>query len=163
MFRTGDHLKKIRITINKGSPGKKFPIFNSPESLYVWLNDPELQVTPRMDPSLGSIVLLRPGETMEVEWMGCEFINDGGRVFRVDQVRLAKTMKVKSLALNNVIGIHNGWITEEIFSFKSGSDEVIKRTKLTIKSKHKFNIGEIFESRGLLDKDDYENGPQDIN
>jgi len=156
-------VKKIRITINKGSTGKKFLIFNSPESLYVWLNDPELQNSPRMDPSLGSIVLLRPGETMEVEWMGCEFIDDGNHVFRVDQVRLAKTMKVKSLALNNVIGIHNGWTTDNIISFKSGSDLDSKRIKLTDKSKHKFNIDEIFESRGMNEKDDHVVESGDIN
>lgn len=155
-------MKKVRITINKGSIGKKIPIFNSPESLYVWLNDPELQVAPRMDPSLGSIVFLRPGETMEIEWMGCEFINDGGRVFRVDQIRLAKTMKVKSLALNNVVGIHSGWITDDIISFKSGGDVDTKRTRLTHKSKHKFNIDEIFETRGLIEKDDYKVEPQDL-
>lgn len=156
-------MKKIRITVNKGSTGKKFPIFNSPESLYVWLNDPELQSSPRMDPSLGSIVVLRPGETMEVEWMGCEFINDGGQIFRVDQVRLAKTMKVKSLALNNVVGIHSGWTTDDTLSFRSGNDNDSKRTKLTNKSKHKFDIKEIFESRGMIEKDDHVVEPDDIN
>lgn len=158
-------MKKVRITVNKGSLGKKFPIFNSPESLYVWLNDPELQAAPRMDSSLGSIIFLRPGETMEVEWMGCEFINDGGNIFRVDHVRLAKTMKVKSLALSNVVGIHSGWITSDIISFKSGSDQLTKRTRLTDKSKHKFDINEIFESRGLSEKDekdDYKVESQDL-
>lgn len=147
-------MKKVRINVNKGSSGKKFPIFNSPESLYVWLNDPELQTASRMDPSLGSIIFLRPGETMEVEWMGCEFISDDGSIFRVDHVRLAKTMKVKSLALNNVVGIHSGWVTSDIISFKSGSDQLIKRTRLTNKSKHKFDIENLFVSRGIIEEED---------
>lgn len=147
-------MKKIRIVINKGSLGKKFPIFNSPESLYVWVNDPELRATSQVDPDLGSMVTLKPGETMEVEWIGCEFIDDGDSVIRIDQVRLAKTMKAKLLSSNNIIGIHTGWMTENMISFKSGSDDIIKRTRLTNKSKHKFNIGEIFASKGLLEKDE---------
>jgi hypothetical protein len=146
-------LKKIRIVINKGTSGKKFFIFNSPESLYVWINDPELREALRIDPDLGSVVTLKPGETMEVEWVGCEFIDDGDNVIRIDQIRLAKTMKAKLLSSNKVIGIHAGWTTEDMISFKNGSDDIIKRTRLTNKSKHKFNIGEIFESRGLLEKD----------
>lgn len=146
-------MKKIRIVINKGAPGKKFFIFNSPESLYVWINDPELREATRIDPDLGSIVTLKPGETMEIEWVGCEFIDDGDNVIRIDQIRLAKTMKAKLLSSNKVIGIHAGWTTEDMISFKSGSDDIIKRTRLTNKSKHKFNINEIFESRGLLEKD----------
>ena len=147
-------MKKIRIVINKCSLGKKFPIFNSPESLYVWVNDPELRAASRVDPDLGSIVTLKPGETMEVEWIGCEFIDDGDNVIRVDQVRLAKTMKAKLLSSNNVIGIHTGWMTEDTISFKSGSDDIIKTTRLTNKSKHKFNISEIFASKGLLETDE---------
>jgi len=146
-------LKKIRIVINKGASGKKFFIFNSPESLYVWINDPELREASRIDPDLGSVVTLKPGETMEIEWVGCEFIDDGDNVIRIDQVRLAKTMKAKLLSSNKVIGIHAGWTTEDMISFKKGSDDIIKRTRLTNKSKHKFNIDEIFESRGLLEKD----------
>jgi len=90
---------------------------------------------------------------MEIEWVGCEFIDDGDNVIRIDQVRLAKTMKAKLLSSNKVIGIHAGWTTEDMISFKKGSDDIIKRTRLTNKSKHKFNIDEIFESRGLLEKD----------
>ena len=146
-------MKKIRIVINKGASGKKFFIFNSPESLYVWINDPELREASRIDPDLGSVVTLKPGETMEIEWVGCEFIDDGDNVIRIDQIRLAKTMKAKLLSSNKVIGIHAGWTTGDMISFKNGSDDIIKRTRLTNKSKHKFNIGEIFESRGLLEKD----------
>ena len=147
-------MKKIRITIKKNSLGRKFQVFNSPEALYIWLHDPELQAMEKLDSSLGSTIILRPSETMEVEWMGCEFIDDGDNVIRVDQVRLAKTMKAKLLSSNNVIGIHTGWMTEDMISFKSGSDDIIKRTRLTNKSKHKFNISEIFASKGLLETDE---------
>ena len=156
-------MKKVRITVGKGSTGKKFPIFNSPESLYVWMHDPELKSSSKLDPTLGSMITLRPGETMEVEWLGCEFISEENRHIRIDHIRLAKNVKVKTTTFNNVVGIHSGWIIEEIISFKSGSDETTKRTKLTSKSKHKFDIKNLFAVRGLLDDvDDQKLKQQDL-
>lgn len=143
--------------------GKKFPIFSSPEALYVWLNDPELKSAPKLDPTLGSTIFLRPGEIMEIEWLGCEFFQENSKIYQIDQIRLAKTMKIKALDLNKVVGVHSGWTTREIISFKSGDDEDVRRQKLSQNSKHKFNIEELFEARGLLDKDeDIKIEPQDL-
>jgi len=156
-------VKKVRITLNKDSLIKKIPVFNSPESLYVWLNDPELQAQERLDPTLGSTINLKKGETMEIEWMGCEFIKEDSYIFRIDEIRLAKTIIVPSLKKSNLVGVHNGWINEEIISFKSGTKSGIKRTRLTQKSKHEFNIEELFSSRGLQEKDsDHAVEPQDL-
>jgi len=157
-------MKKIRITVKKGSMGKKFPIFNSPEALYVWLNDPELQTAQRLDPSLGSTVFLRPGEIMEVEWLGCEFFQEDGQAFCLNHVRLAKTMKIKGLDVNKIVGVHSGWVINNILSFSSGGDDDVKRLKLTSKSKHKFNIEELFLARGLMadDEDKREIDPASI-
>ena len=104
-------MKKIRITVNRGLSGKKFPVFNSTESLYVWLNDPEIKSTPDLDPSLGTVVHLRNGETMEVEWRGCEFVyEDNKLLFRADLIRLCKEIKINAPILKPLIGIHAGWV-----------------------------------------------------
>jgi hypothetical protein len=142
-------VKKIRITVNKGSKGKKFPVFNSPESLYVWMYDEELREASKLDPSLGVMINLRPGEVMEVEWMGCEYVHEESFQFRVDQVRLAKTMQVKSISKTRLVGVYGGWTSEDVLTFKSCKDEDVKITKLTPKSKHKFDIHELFESRSM--------------
>jgi len=146
-------MKKVRMTVDKDSSGKKIPVFSSPESLYVWLHDPELQDSQKIDPTFGSMIMLRPGEVMEVEWMGCEYVYEEQRTIRIDQIRLAKTIKIKSLKSSGVIGVHSGWTSEEIISFKSGTDGEIKRSKLTKKSKHKFNIQELFSVKGLESKE----------
>jgi hypothetical protein len=100
---------------------------------------------------------------MEVEWMGCEFIHEDGKFLRIDQIRLAKTINVKSFKANNVVGVYKGWVTEEIIPFKSGSDDDIKRTKLTERSKHKFNIQELFAARGIEEKEEQHSvEPQDL-
>lgn len=155
-------MKKVRITVKKGSQGKKFPIFNSPEALYVWLNDPELQAAPRLDPTLGSTIFLRPGEVMEIEWLGCEFFQEGKKTFQVDQIRLAKTMRIKSLDVNKIVGVHSGWTTQDIIHFKSGDDQDTKRLKLTPKSKHKFDIEELFQARGFEKEEESKIEPKDL-
>lgn len=158
-------MKKVRITAGKDSKGKNFPIFTSPEAIYVWLHDSELRSSQKLDPSLGTMVLLRPGETMEVEWIGCEFLKEEGRLIRFDQIRLAKTMNIKSLNLdsNKIIGVHSGWIIDDILSFKSSQTGGIRSTKLTNKSKHKFDIVELFISRGLInEEDEYNVEPEDL-
>lgn len=149
-------MKKVRITIKKGSKGKKFLIFNSPEAFYVWANDPELQSSVKLDPSLGSSIFLRPGEVMEVEWLGCEFFQENKTTICIDQIRLAKSIKVNALGLNKVVGVYEGWVTKEIISFKSGGDEDIKRLRLGPRSNHKFDINELFLSRGIKDNDQRE-------
>lgn len=147
-------MKKIRASVTRGSNGKKFHIFNSPESLYVWLNDPELKEASRLDPSLGTTIMLRPGETMEVEWMGCEYINEDNYTLRVDEVRLAKTIKIDQpkLKINNIVGIHSGWTSDHIISFNNNSDDDVKITRLSNKSKQKFDIEALFVSRGLSEE-----------
>lgn len=146
-------MKKVRITVKKGSAGKKFPIFNSPEALYVWLNDPELQASTRLDSSLGHMVSLRPEEVMEVEWIGCEFIKECDEIIRFDEIRLAKTIKIPSLDSESIVIVQSGWTTKDIITFKTGGDVDTRRLKLTSKSKHKFDIEELFISKGLIQDD----------
>ena len=149
-------MKKVRITVNKGSKGKRFPIFNSPESLYVWMNDPELQEMSKLDPTLGTTIMLRPGEVMEIEWMGCEFIvEDKNTSMCVDEIRLAKTIKIPAshAKLTNVVGVHSGWTTKEILSFESTLEDDVKVMRLSGKAKHKFDIEKLFMSRGLVEEE----------
>jgi len=145
-------MKKIRLTVNRGLSGKKFPVFNSTESLYVWLNDPEVKAAADIDPSLGTIVHLRNGETMEVEWRGCEFIYEENRLlFRADLIRLCKEIKVNTPLLKPLIGIQEGWVVSEVLSFEPKANKGVRTTKLTSRSRHKFNIDEIFESREVVE------------
>jgi hypothetical protein len=147
-------MKKVRITTTRGSKGKNFKIFNSPESLYVWLNDPELQEDEDLDPTLGNIVNLRKGEVMEVEWCGFEHIYEDGRLqFRADYVKIGKLISVPVSFLDNkeIVGIQDGWVTSDILSCKSKTDESTKIVKLTARSKHRFNLDELFMAREAYD------------
>ena len=144
-------MKKVRITTNKGVSEKHFTIFNSPESLYVWLHDPDLQGDDDVDPSLGNTVILLKGEVMEVEWCGCEHVyEEETLLFRADYIRIGKHVKSPSFFAGGkkVVGIQDGWVLGGSISFNSRLDEKIKTTKLTTRSRHNFDLDELFESRG---------------
>jgi len=147
-------MKKVRIT-TKDVNGKNFRIFNSPESLYVWLNDPDLQEDPDMDPSIGNIVHLKRGETMEVEWCGCEFVYEGEELlFRTDYIRIGKLISTPTFFSGgkSVVGIQDGWITEDSINFKSTTIGSTKTTLLTKRSRHKFDLDELFAAREAYDE-----------
>jgi hypothetical protein len=139
-------MKKIRIIVKKGATGKKIPIFNSPESLYVWTNDPELKAQSDLDPSLGMTVHLREGEVMEVEWRGFESIYEkNALILCANFVRLGKDIRTSFKVSKPIVGVHEGWVSDEIFSFKSKSDKETRTTLLNQNSKHKFDLEELFE------------------
>jgi hypothetical protein len=147
-------MKKVRITVSKGSRGKDFKIFNSPESLYVWLNDPDLQLDPEMDPSLGNVVRLKQGEVMEAEWCGCEFVYEEDELlFRADYIRIGKLISAPTFFSGgkNVVGIQDGWIMSDTIAFKSYTDGLTRTTKLTPRSRHKFDLDELFSAREAYD------------
>jgi len=142
-------MKKVRITLAKGSKGKTFRVFSSPEAAYVWLNDPYIQNEEELDPDIGITVHLKRGEVMEVEWRGCEYVKEEGQsLFKADFVRIGKTIKSPLFYTGGktVIGIQDGWIVDEV-SFKTSTDEDSKTVKLTKKSKHKFDLDDLFASR----------------
>ena len=143
-------MKKVRITVSRGSQGKAYRIFNSPESLYVWLNDPELQEEPDLDPSLGNVVFLRQGEVMEVEWCGFENVYEDNRLqLRADYIRIGKLISSPTFFTGGkeVVGIQDGWITEDIVACRTSKDSDTRTTKLTPRSRHKFDLDELFSAR----------------
>jgi hypothetical protein len=156
-------MKKVRITTNKGVSEKEFKIFNSPESLYVWLNDPELQSENGIDSSLGNSVRLLKGEVMEVEWCGCEYIYEQETLlFRADYVRIGKQIKSPSFFTGgkSVVGIQDGWVLADTISFTSKSDTKTKTTKLTSRSRHHFDLDELFEAQAQRYASDDEDIPE---
>jgi hypothetical protein len=147
-------MKKVRITTTN-SKGKSFKIFSSPEAIYVWMNDPDMQDDDYMDPTVGNLVHLKKGEVMEVEWCGCEFVYENNSLlFRADYIRLGKLISEPTIFTEGkkIVGIQDGWITSDIIDFKSGTNELTKTTKLTSRSKHKFDLDELFSAREAYDE-----------
>jgi hypothetical protein len=148
-------MKKVRISIPKGSSGKSFNIFNSTESVYVWLFDPVLKSQKNLDPSLGNTVHLKKGEFMEVEWRGYELIYENSDLlFKTNFIRLCKNMT--SIETNKfVVGIQDGWILSGDIEFKTKACKDYKTTLLNKRSRHKFDLDELFAERDDYSDEDF--------
>lgn len=139
-------MKKIRISTKKGTIGKKFLVFNSPESLYVWLHDPDINNVKDLDPSLGTVVHLRGGEVMEVEWRGFENVfEDNKLIMCANLIRLCKEINTSVKFAKPIVGIHEGWVTDEMMPFKTKVGKEFRTTLLTENSRHKFDLDQMFE------------------
>lgn len=118
-------MKKVKVTLNPGSNGKKFYLFPSAEALYVWAcaieADEHVQV-----PEIKEL-LLEPGGFIESELMGFEYDYDKNRYKRFDLVRLAKAQQTSN-ASGMLVTVHSGWVIGGLLPMKNYSD-----TDITVK------------------------------
>jgi hypothetical protein len=113
-------VKKVKITINEGSIGRTLPVFADQESAYVWLHEAvNLDEIDGVDQ-----VALMPGEFIEAEWRGCEFVYDKSTQVRLDLCRFAKASKPENSS-GLVVSIHYGWVADCIIPFHDYKDEDI--------------------------------------
>lgn len=115
-------MKKVRICpADKLSPlPVTIPLFPSPESIYVWLSDKDLNVE---DVEGIDIVCLSQEQYVEAEWRGCmyEYVGDGS--LRLDTVRLARINKSENGKL--VASIHYGWTMDDLLTFNKRSSDTL--------------------------------------
>lgn len=134
-------MKKAKITVNPGSPGRVLPLFLDSETAYCWLTEPM-----SLDDIDGVTKLtLLPGEFIEVEWLGCEFAynNETKQHSRFDAVRLAKG-ELTGSAGGVLATIYSGWTHESIITFKDYADEFIT-IKPLIETDSMFHLPTLFQ------------------
>ena len=117
-------MKKIKVTVNEGSPGRTLPLFDSPEAAYVWLTEagenPEvLDDIPDVDQ-----VALMPGEFIEAEWRGLEYMYDGPNTTKFNLIRFGKAHQPEN-ASGLMVSIHYGWVVDCILPFYAFKDSDI--------------------------------------
>lgn len=113
-------MKKVKITLRPGSPGKKLYLFPSAESLYVWLcaleRNEQIQV-----PDIEELVL-EPGGFVEAELRGFEYsYEEKGKFKRLDLVRLGKAQMPKN-ASGLLATIHCGWVSGGLLPLREYKD-----------------------------------------
>ena len=133
------HVKKVKVTLRPGSPGKKFYLFPTPEALYVWLCAAERgeQVTV---PDIAEL-LLEPNGFMEVELRGFEYSHeDGGSYRRLDLVRLGLAQKPQN-ASGFLVTTHSGWVAGGLLPLRPYSDADVDIVPLSDEeSKMRFDV-----------------------
>lgn len=115
-------MKKVKITVNDGSPGRTLFLFDNAEGAYIWAT--EAYEDPSIVDRIPDVerVVLRPGEFIEAEWRGCEYAYDGPTPTRVDLVRFAKAHHPEN-ASGLLVSIHYGWVHDCIIPFRQYKDD----------------------------------------
>jgi len=121
-------MKKVKITLNAGSTGKKFYLFPSAEALYVWACALERGETLEID-GIDEPVL-EPNDFIEAELLGFEYVHDGAQSKRFDLVRLGKARMTKN-ASGLQVSTHVGWVTGNLLPLKQYSDAHINVRVMT--------------------------------
>ena len=134
-------MKKIRIELKSKAKIKPILVFDSSEALYLWLND----VGAPIKPNGSFIVSLTPGDFIEAEWQGCEYVYEGNDVARrLDYIRLAKSAPTKN-ASGMLVSIHYGWITADQMQFKNVEDEFSTTRLLLSPDEWRLDLGTLFQ------------------
>ncbi len=127
-------MKKAKVSINEGSPGRVFFVFDDVESAYEWLAGDASDGSPKFIdeiPNVDQITLL-PGEFIEAEWRGCEFVYDDKNRshVRLDWIRFVKASKPQN-ASGLLVSVHFGWVSDHILPFRQFKDADITVDELT--------------------------------
>lgn len=136
-------MKKVKVTVNAGSPGRTLLLFPSPEGAYIWVTeahaDPEIL---ERIPDVERVALL-PGEFIEAEWRGCEYAYEGQGHVRLDLTRFAKATKPAN-ASGLLVSVHYGWVSEHILPFHAYKDDDIEVLPLAPEDQ-KFDLAVLFK------------------
>jgi len=141
-------MKKAKITVNEGSPGRVLPLFTDPETVYHWLTESQDDPTLIYDLPGVEHLTLSPGEFIEVEWMGCEYAFDSRTQLhtRIDLVRLGKAAIISSTG-GTLASLHAGWTAPHVIPFKDYEDQHITVRELTPENT-KLDLAALFEQLG---------------
>lgn len=134
-------MKKIKITLNNGSPKETLLLFTSPEAAYAWaIGSPK----ERESFDVGEMVGLDVDrdDFIEVEWYGCEYAYDGPEHTRLDLVRAVKAHQPQNSS-GLMVSIHSGWTCDSIVPFREFKDDHITISVVSPKDE-RFNFNELF-------------------
>ena len=155
-------MKKVRITLKEGSPGKKFYLFPNAESLYLFLD--ALEHGEQLHVPGIEELLLEKGGFIEAELRGFEYAYEGGQKFRrLNLIRLGKAEQPKNSS-GLLVTIHSGWVAGGLLPMKTYSDSDIEATLLTIEESEKLDLRTLFgddESDDSVDVDVEDQGEAD--
>ena len=148
-------MRKVKVTLKKRSTGKKFYLFPSAESLYVWVcaleRGEQLQVSDIEE------IVLEPNGFIEAELRGFEYAYEDDQKFkRLDMVRLGKAEQPKN-ASGVLVTVHSGWVLGGLLPLKRYSDSDIEVEPIET-SDSKIDLGKLFND-GVSDDD----GSIDVN
>jgi hypothetical protein len=142
-------VKKVRINLKRGVRSWSFILYDSAESAFFLRKEPIYN--DGMD-EYRQVVNLRPGEIIEVEWMGSEWVYSGVSAGlgqeRFDKVRLGKLVPIKgSTGDDAFIEAYSGWVVKEVPWTPDDSRKDVRITPLHGKVKPKIELSNLFSEQ----------------
>jgi hypothetical protein len=133
-------VKKISIKLQSGSLGHTFMLFTDPETLYVWLKS-----SADHDGVPSTKIELRPGEFIEAEWRGCEYVYEGnGNVLKLNLIRLAKASPTQN-ASGMLANIAYGWVSDDVVPMGDYSDSEIIVHRMLLPAEARLDLPAMFK------------------
>jgi len=136
-------VRKVKITLNPGSPGKKFYLFPTPESLYLWIRTLEGGEKVSIDGIEELTLEPEPAGFIEAELVGFEYVYDGGLHHRLDLIRLGKAEQPQNSS-GLLVSIHSGWVSGGLFPLRRYSDADIDIKPITV-DESRLDLAMLFE------------------
>ena len=165
-------MKKVRLNLKRGSKPWSFTLYDSAESAFYLKDEPPYP--DGFEEDYRKIVTLKPGEVLEVEWIGSEwvFVDDNTDFLqkplvleshdydKYDKVRVGKITPVKGAAEKmGYLEVYAGWIFGgDIPWSPDGSKDGLKITEIKGKIQSKFDFQKLFSdpAMGLLQQQEEE-------
>lgn len=159
-------MKKVRINLRRGVKSWSFVLYDSAESAYFLKDEPVY--APDTDEEYRKVVVLRPGETIEAEWIGAEWVygDETSPGFDVptdmihdkfDRVRLGKLSILKGkdgVDDTNYLEIYSGWLPAGSLPWRQEtSPDSVKVTEIKGKIKSKLDFSKLFRGTSLEEEE----------
>lgn len=166
-------MKKVRVNLRRGIKSWSFALYDSVESAFYLKDEPVYGDS--LDEEYRKVVTLKPGETIEVEWVGSEWVYEDDDVRKsgtspdqflekFDKVRIGKSSSPRSdLARAGYHEIYSGWlISSQAPVFQDELQDVqgvIRVTPINGRIRSKFDFVKIFSEQRIDDSEPDQDRP----
>jgi hypothetical protein len=162
-------VKKVRLNLKRGVKSWSFVLYDSVESAFYLQDEPILEDE---DEEYRKVVTLRPGEFIEAEWIGAEWVYDdendeiSKRVMRMsrqkyDKVRVGKLTPLKNeTKKTGYLEVYSGWVIGGQLPWVPQDDQSqVRITPIIGKIRSRFDFSKIFSEAHLDEEDRVEEEP----
>lgn len=158
-------MNKLRINLKKGVSSWSFVLYDSAESAYYLKDEPVYDDS--VDEEYRKVITLTPGDSMEVEWVGSEWVYDDvdgddspstistSPNEKFDKVRVGKLTPVEGDPYRSgYLEVYSGWlISSQVSLFREATQKMIRITPIKGRIRSKFDFSKIFLEQKLDDSE----------
>lgn len=151
-------MKKVRLNLKRGIRSWSFVLYDSAESAFYLKDEP---LTDDEAEEFRRVVTLAPGELLEIEWVGSEWVYcdplDGSTLstslqHKFDKVRIGKLTPIRgikgvpSMRKASCVEVYVGWVTGSDLRWDSGdTQDVVRITRIKGRMRPRLDFSKLFD------------------